>query len=50
MPVAITVNTVMRALADPNQRAVFEPIAKSDELTVVWLTLGSGDQKSRRNQ
>lgn len=37
-----TVDTVMRALADPTRRAVFERIANSDEMTVVELTKGSG--------
>ena len=37
-----TVDTVMRALADPTRRAVFERIASADELTVVELTRGSG--------
>ncbi|KRB60592.1 ArsR family transcriptional regulator [Rhizobium sp. Root708] len=33
--------TVMRALADPTRRAVFERIANADEITVVELTRGS---------
>ncbi|XUM20270.1 ArsR/SmtB family transcription factor [Bradyrhizobium oligotrophicum S58] len=37
-----TVTTVMRALADPTRRAVFERIVNSDEITVVELTRGSG--------
>lgn len=37
-----TIDTVMRALADPTRRAVFERIASGDELTVVELTRGSG--------
>ena len=37
-----TIDTVMRALADPTRRAVFERIASADELTVVELTRGSG--------
>jgi len=37
-----TIDTVMRALADPTRRAVFESIASADELTVVELTRGSG--------
>jgi len=37
-----TIDTVMRALADPTRRAVFERIAHADELTVVELTRGSG--------
>lgn len=36
-----TITAVMRALADPTRRAVFERIAKSDEITVVELTRGS---------
>ena len=36
------VTTVMRALADPTRRAVFERVARSDEITVVELTRGSG--------
>jgi len=36
------VNTVMRTLADPTRRAVFERIAGADEITVAELTLGSG--------
>jgi DNA-binding transcriptional ArsR family regulator len=36
------INTVMRALADPTRRAVFERIAKSQEMTVIELTRGSG--------
>ena len=36
------INTVMRALADPTRRAVFERIVGSDEITVVDLTRGSG--------
>jgi DNA-binding transcriptional ArsR family regulator len=36
------INAVMRALADPTRRAVYERIAGSDEITVVELTRGSG--------
>lgn len=36
------VTAVMRALADPTRRAVFERIAGCDEITVVELTRGSG--------
>lgn len=39
---AANINSVMRALADPTRRAVFERIAKSDEITVIELTRGSG--------
>ena|SRR5688500_1441127 len=35
-------STVMRALADPTRRAVFERIVGTDEITVVELTRGSG--------
>lgn len=38
---AATIDTVMRALADPTRRAVFERIVMSDEITVVELTRGS---------
>src|SRR3984885_6336694 len=37
-----TIDAVMRTLADPTRRAVFERIASSDEMTVVELTRGSG--------
>ena len=49
-----TIDAVMRALADPTRRAVFERIVSSDEITVVELTRGSGvtqgaiSQHSRR--
>ena len=36
------INAVMRALADPTRRAVFERVAGSREITVVELTRGSG--------
>ena len=36
------VDAVMRTLADPTRRAVFERIVRSDEITVVELTQGSG--------
>ena len=36
------VTSVMRALADPTRRAVYERIAGSDEISVVELTRGSG--------
>ena len=36
-----TITTVLRALADPTRRAVFERIVNSDEITVVELTRGS---------
>jgi DNA-binding transcriptional ArsR family regulator len=37
-----SINTVMRALADPTRRTLYERIAGSDEITVVELTQGSG--------
>jgi DNA-binding transcriptional ArsR family regulator len=37
-----TIDTVMRTLADPTRRAVFERIVGSDEITVLELTRGSG--------
>jgi DNA-binding transcriptional ArsR family regulator len=39
---AAAINAVMRTLADPTRRAVFERIVGSDEITVVELTRGSG--------
>ena len=37
-----TVDSVMRALADPTRRAVFERIAGRQEISVLELTQGSG--------
>lgn len=42
MPSAASIDSVMRTLADPTRRAVFERIVRSDEITVVDLTRGSG--------
>lgn len=39
---AAPVTTLIRALADPTRRAVFERIARAEEITVVELTRGSG--------
>ena len=36
------ITTVLRTLADPTRRAVFERVAGSNEITVVELTRGSG--------
>ncbi len=36
------IDAVMRTLADPTRRAVFERIVKSEEITVAELTRGSG--------
>lgn len=38
----IPVDTVMRALADPTRRAVFERIAETSEINVADLTRASG--------
>ncbi len=42
MTEATTIDAVMRTLADPTRRAVFERVVRSDEITVVELTRGSG--------
>jgi DNA-binding transcriptional ArsR family regulator len=42
MSEATTIDAVIRALADPTRRSVFERIVGSDEITVVELTRGSG--------
>jgi DNA-binding transcriptional ArsR family regulator len=36
------VNAVMRALADPTRRGIYERIADTNEISVVELTRGSG--------
>ena len=36
------VTSVLRTLADPTRRAVFERVCGADEITVVELTRGSG--------
>jgi DNA-binding transcriptional ArsR family regulator len=40
--VAADLDVLLRALADPTRRAVFERVASHDELSVVELTRGSG--------
>jgi DNA-binding transcriptional ArsR family regulator len=45
-----TVDAVMRTLADPTRRAVFERIVKSEEITVAELTRGSGVTQSAISQ
>src|ERR1700676_279341 len=45
-----TVDAVMRTLADPTRRAVFERIATSEEITVAELTRGSGVTQSAISQ
>ncbi|MCZ4094589.1 ArsR/SmtB family transcription factor [Sinorhizobium psoraleae] len=42
MTEATHINAVMRALADPTRRTVFEQVVNSGEITVVDLTRGSG--------
>jgi DNA-binding transcriptional ArsR family regulator len=42
MTEAAAISAVMRALADPTRRAVFERVVDSDEISVVELTRGSG--------
>ncbi|HTJ03574.1 MAG TPA: metalloregulator ArsR/SmtB family transcription factor [Methylovirgula sp.] len=37
-----SIDTVMRALADPTRRAVYERVVSADEITVGELTRGSG--------
>src|SRR5579863_3535825 len=44
------VDAVMRTLADPTRRAVFEQIVKSEEITVAALTRGSGVTQSAISQ
>jgi DNA-binding transcriptional ArsR family regulator len=39
---ATDITSVLRTLADPTRRAVFERVAGADEITVVELTRGSG--------
>ncbi|HEX7109649.1 MAG TPA: metalloregulator ArsR/SmtB family transcription factor [Aestuariivirga sp.] len=38
----VPIDTIMRSLSDPTRRAVFERVVRSDEITVVELTRGSG--------
>jgi DNA-binding transcriptional ArsR family regulator len=42
MPEPAAINAVMRTLADPTRRAVYERVVRADEITVVELTRGSG--------
>ena len=39
---AAPITAVMRALADPARRAVFERVARAEEISVAELTQGSG--------
>jgi DNA-binding transcriptional ArsR family regulator len=45
-----SVDTVVRTLADPTRRAVFERIVKSEEISVAELTRGSGVTQSAISQ
>ena len=45
-----TINAVMRTLADPTRRAVFERIVGPHEISVVELTAGSGVTQSAISQ
>lgn len=47
---ASPLDTVMRSLADPTRRAVFERIVRADETTVAELTRGSGVTQSAISQ
>jgi DNA-binding transcriptional ArsR family regulator len=42
MTEAAAIDAVLRTLADPTRRAVFERVVRSDEMNVVELTRGSG--------
>jgi len=42
MLAATPIDSVLRALADPTRRAVFERIVQANEITVAELTRGSG--------
>ena len=45
-----TIDAVMRSLADPTRRAVFERIVSADEIPVVELTRGSRVTQSAISQ
>jgi DNA-binding transcriptional ArsR family regulator len=47
---ANALDAVMRTLADPTRRAVFERIVRSDEISVAELTRGSGVTQSAVSQ
>src|SRR5690348_2727455 len=46
----IALDAVMRTLADPTRRAVFERIVRSPEISVADLTAGSGVSQSAISQ
>jgi DNA-binding transcriptional ArsR family regulator len=45
-----SIDAVMRTLADPTRRAVYQRIVKAREITVVELTRGSGVTQSAISQ
>ena len=47
---AAPLETIMRTLADPTRRAVFERIVQADEISVADLTRGSGVTQSAVSQ
>jgi DNA-binding transcriptional ArsR family regulator len=42
MPEPAPINAVLRTLADPTRRTIFERVVGADEISVVELTRGSG--------
>ncbi len=50
MPRPASIDTVMRSLADPTRRAVFERIIQSGEISVGDLASGSGVSQSAVSQ
>lgn len=42
MSEAIHIDTILKAMADPTRRAVYERLSRADEITVVDLTRHSG--------
>jgi DNA-binding transcriptional ArsR family regulator len=50
MTAPTAVDAVMRTLADPTRRSVFERIVESGEISVVELTRGSGVTQSAVSQ
>jgi DNA-binding transcriptional ArsR family regulator len=47
---AAPVDTLLRTLADPTRRAVYERIARAEEINVAELTRGSGVTQSAVSQ
>jgi DNA-binding transcriptional ArsR family regulator len=50
MPRPVSLDTVMRTLADPTRRAILERIIRSEEISVAELTQGSGVTQSAISQ